>query len=85
MLRWDSVDSVDLKTVHHPLGILRSSFVFVTGRREVIIAGRPATGRRVEWASIHIAWLRAGRFVEHWGNPDLLGLLTQLGEGSHPA
>ena len=47
--------------------------------------GVPATGRRVEWASIHIGRLRDGRFAEHWGSPDLLGLLTQLGEVTRPA
>ena len=46
--------------------------------------GIPATGRHVEWASIHIARLRAGKLAEHWGSPDLLGLLAQLGEGPHP-
>ena len=56
-----------------------------TGTHAAEWLGVPATGRRVEWASIHIARLRAGRFVEHWGSPDLLGLLTQLGERSHPA
>ena len=56
-----------------------------TGTHAAEWLGVPATGRSVEWASIHIARLRAGRFVEHWGSPDLLGLLTQLGDRGHPA
>lgn len=43
--------------------------------------GIPATGRTVSWSANHIARVRDGVVVEHWGSPDLLGLLSQLGQG----
>jgi predicted ester cyclase len=48
------------------------------------IFGRPPTGRRSEITVFDQVRLRDGRIVEHWGVPDQLGLLTQLGLFGRP-
>ena len=40
--------------------------------------GVPATGKRVQFAVIDIIRLRDGRYVEHWANADMMGLMQQL-------
>jgi steroid delta-isomerase-like uncharacterized protein len=46
--------------------------------------GMPATGREATWSSLGFFRVRDGKIVEHWGVPDLLGLLTQLGAIAPP-
>jgi predicted ester cyclase len=46
-----------------------------TGR----VFGRPPTGRPFEITVFDIVRIEDGRVVEHWGVPDQLGLLVQLG------
>ena len=41
--------------------------------------GIPATGTRVEVSGTHIARIKDGKVIEHWGNNDDLGLMRQLG------
>lgn len=41
--------------------------------------GQPPTGRTFKITVIDIARFEGGRMVEHWGVPDRLGLLLQLG------
>lgn len=41
--------------------------------------GRPPTGKSFEITVIDIARYANGRMVEHWGRPDRLELLHQLG------
>lgn len=48
------------------------------------IFGRPPTGRRAEITVFDQVRLRDGRVVEHWGVPDQLGLLMQLGLFGRP-
>lgn len=48
------------------------------GTHEGTFAGYPATGRRMTIGLIDIVRIHAGRFVEHWGGPDLFGLYRQL-------
>ncbi len=48
------------------------------------ILGRPPTGRRSEIAVFDQVRFRDGRMVEHWGVPDQLGLLIQLGLFGRP-
>ena len=48
------------------------------------IFGRPPTGRRSEITVFDQVRLRDGRIVEHWGVPDQLGLLMQLGLFGRP-
>lgn len=43
------------------------------------VMGHPPTGKPMEIDVIDIARLEAGKIVEHWGVPDQLGLLIQLG------
>lgn len=43
--------------------------------------GRPPTGRAVVVTGINIEHLAGGKIVEHWSNPDTLGMLQQLGIG----
>jgi predicted ester cyclase len=39
----------------------------------------PPTGKPAVWAVMDIGRIVEGKLVEHWGQPDLLGLLQQLG------
>jgi predicted ester cyclase len=39
----------------------------------------PPSGREATWASMGFFRVADGKIVEHWGVPDLLGILTQLG------
>jgi steroid delta-isomerase-like uncharacterized protein len=39
----------------------------------------PPTGKKVSYSGIGIWHLAEGKFVEHWSNVDLYGLLQQLG------
>jgi steroid delta-isomerase-like uncharacterized protein len=39
----------------------------------------PATGKSVTVSGISIVRIEDGKFVEHWGEQDMLGLLQQLG------
>lgn len=41
--------------------------------------GVQPTGNRATWASHGIFRVRDGKIVEHWGQPDLLALLSQIG------
>ena len=48
------------------------------------VFGRPPTGKRFEITVIDIARFEDGRLVEHWGVPDQLGMLLQLGLFGRP-
>src|SRR6185436_12844822 len=41
--------------------------------------GIPATGKKAQWAEIHIARMVNGKLVKHWAVQDTLGMLQQLG------
>jgi steroid delta-isomerase-like uncharacterized protein len=41
--------------------------------------GIPATGKQMEITVMTISRVANGKLVEQWGNPDLLGLMQQLG------
>jgi len=43
------------------------------------IMGFPPTGRRIEVDVVDVVRFEDGKIVEHWGVPDQLGLLIQLG------
>jgi predicted ester cyclase len=55
------------------------------GTHQGELMGLPPTGRTASWSEIHICRLAGGQVVEHWGNVDQLGLLTQLGAIPAPA
>jgi predicted ester cyclase len=48
------------------------------------VFGRPPTNRPMEITVFDQARFRDGRIVEHWGVPDQLGLLIQLGLFGRP-
>jgi len=41
--------------------------------------GVPPTGKRVSIGVIDIIRIAEGRFVEHWGQMDSMGMMQQLG------
>lgn len=48
------------------------------------VLGRPPTGRPFEITVFDVLRFADGRLVEHWGVPDQLGLLVQLGLFGRP-
>ncbi len=55
-----------------------------TGVNTGSVFGRPATGRPMEIDVFDVLRFEDGRLVEHWGVPDQLGLLAQLGLFGRP-
>ena len=51
----------------------------VTGTHKGPFMGVAPTGKKVEWESIGIAHFRDGQMYRVWVQPDLMGLLQQLG------
>jgi predicted ester cyclase len=49
------------------------------GTHEGTFTGQPPTGKPIGIDVIDIARFEGGKMVEHWGVPDRLGLLIQLG------
>jgi predicted ester cyclase len=45
----------------------------------------PPSGKEATWTSLGFFRVRDGKIVEHWGAPDLLGLLIQIGVIPPPA
>jgi predicted ester cyclase len=54
------------------------------GTHRGAVMGETPTGRQVVLHGINIFRIADGRIVERWGRLDQLGLLEQLGLGSHP-
>jgi steroid delta-isomerase-like uncharacterized protein len=50
-----------------------------SGTNEGSFLGNPPTGRTMQIDVIDIVRVRDGKIVEHWGVPDRLGVLWQLG------
>jgi predicted ester cyclase len=50
-----------------------------TGTNLGPLMGRPPTGKKMIIDVIDIARFKDGRLVEHWGIPDQLGMMLQLG------
>ncbi len=50
-----------------------------TGRQDGSFMGHPATGRSIRIDVIDIMRVQDGLIIEHWGVPDRLGALLQLG------
>ena len=51
----------------------------MTGTHTGNFMGIPPTGKQIEFTGIYIARIANGKIVEHWGEEDGVGLLTQLG------
>jgi predicted SnoaL-like aldol condensation-catalyzing enzyme len=49
------------------------------GTNEGSIIGKPPTGKKMEIDVIDIYRVKDGKIVEHWGVPDQLGMLEQVG------
>ena len=63
--------------------IARDDLVFnrITARgiHTAELLGAPATGRPIEMRIINLFKVKDGRIVEQWAEPDLFGLLQQIG------
>jgi steroid delta-isomerase-like uncharacterized protein len=55
-----------------------------SGTHQGEFMGIPATGKRVSFGVFDIMRLEGGKFVEHWGQMDSMGLMQQLGAGAAP-
>jgi predicted ester cyclase len=55
-----------------------------TGTNDGSFMGHPPTGRRMRTDVFDALRVRDGRVVEHWGVPDRLGVLFQLGLAQPP-
>jgi len=55
-----------------------------TGINTGSVMGRPPTGRPFDITVIDIVRFADGKIVEHWGVPDQLGMLLQLGLFGRP-
>lgn len=56
-----------------------------TGTNDGPFMGHSPTGKRMRTAVFDVLRVREGRVVEHWGVPDRLGALFQLGLAEPPA
>lgn len=50
-----------------------------SGTHEGEFMGVPPTGKRVSFGVIDVIRIAGGKFVEHWGQMDTMGLMQQLG------
>ena len=55
-----------------------------TGTNLGSVMQRPPTGKKMSIDVIDIARFENGRIVEHWGVPDQLGMMLQLGLAGRP-
>lgn len=60
-------------------GELVSNRITARGVHTADLLGVPATGRAVEMRLINMFRVKDGRVVEQWAEPDLFGLLQQIG------
>jgi predicted ester cyclase len=56
-----------------------------TGTNDGTYMGHPPTGRTFRIHVFDVIRVRGGRIVEHWGVPDRLGVLFQLGAVAPPS
>ena len=54
------------------------------GTHRASFRGLPPTGRSFEVHLVDLVRIHDGRLIEHWGGPDLLDLVTQLGATIEP-
>jgi predicted ester cyclase len=66
-------------------GDLVATHVTGHGTHQGPFMGVPPTGRHVSWGSMGIFRVLEGKIVEHWGIPDLLSLMRQIGAIPSPA
>ncbi len=51
----------------------------IHGTHEGEFEGVAPTGRRIEVSLIDVVRVEGGKFAEHWGGPDMLDVMRQLG------
>lgn len=66
-------------------GDLVATLVTGRGTHQGPFMGIAPTGKRATWSSMGFFRVADGKIVEHWGSPDLLTLLMQLGAIPSPA
>ncbi len=64
-------------------GDIVATFVTGEGTNQGPFMGHPASGKRAKWNSTGFFRVTGGRIVEHWGVPDLLAILSQIGAVPH--
>ena len=64
---------------HTSAGDIVTTVATGSGTMKGDFMGMPASGKRAEWREIHVARVRDGMVVEHWGVVDQLTMLRQLG------
>jgi steroid delta-isomerase-like uncharacterized protein len=64
-------------------GDIVATYVTGEGTQNGAFMGRPASGKHAKWASTGFFRVANGKIVEHWGVPDLLAILTQIGAMPH--
>jgi predicted ester cyclase len=60
-------------------GDVVASLVHGEGTQTGNFMGIPPSGKHARWRSVGFFRVKDGKIVEHWGIPDLLGLLIQIG------
>jgi len=66
-------------------GDLVATVAQASGTMKGDMMGMPATGKQARWTEIHVARIRDGKCVEHWGVIDQMGMLMQLGLAPVPS
>lgn len=51
----------------------------LSGTNTGSLRGKPPTGKTMTMTGINIERFENGKIIEHWSNPDLLGMMQQLG------
>jgi predicted ester cyclase len=64
-------------------GDMVATFVTGEGTNNGPFMGRPASGKHAKWNSTGFFRVKDGRIVEHWGVPDLLAIMSQIGAIPH--
>jgi len=55
-----------------------------TGTNDGVFMGHPPTGKSIRIDVFELVRVHDGKIVEHWGSPDRLGALLQLGHVTPP-
>lgn len=64
-------------------GDVVATYVTGEGTQNGAFMGQAPTGRHVRWASTGFFRVANGKIVEHWGVPDLFGIMAQMGPEHH--
>jgi steroid delta-isomerase-like uncharacterized protein len=64
-------------------GDIVATFVTGQGTNNGPFMGRPPSGKHAVWNSTGFFRVKDGKIVEHWGVPDLLAIMMQIGAIPH--